>query len=117
MNPYFKRCPNCDHIWNTRDELLSDNNVILKGYLLGFSELRASLIYFDHNEHDCNSTFSLKIEYFKDLIPETTFTSKVIIPETCPEYCLRKYDLTPCVHNCECSYVRNVLEIIKHWNK
>ncbi|MCP4177252.1 MAG: hypothetical protein GY756_05755 [bacterium] len=115
MCSYFKKCPSCNYIWETRNKLLSDKNVELKGYQLSFSELKTGLIFFNHEVHNCETTFSIKIETFKDLLPEDIFSNKFDKPETCPEYCLRKYDLTPCLEKCECAYVRNVLQIIKNW--
>lgn len=37
--------------------------------------------------------------------------------DKCSDYCLNKDDLRPCPVECECAYVREVIQIIKHWTK
>jgi hypothetical protein len=35
----------------------------------------------------------------------------------CPDHCLSKTNLQSCPAECECNYVREIIQIIKAWDK
>lgn len=110
----FKKCSNCGFEWDSRDSFLSDKNVEAIGYQANFEELLLGLIYFNHS---CGGTITIPAYYFVDLYNGPIFEDRVTGKNCCPEYCLRKGEVSPCPEECECAYIREVLQIIKNWPK
>jgi hypothetical protein len=54
---------------------------------------------------------------FEDLYNGPVFKKRVTGSEECPEYCLHEDELLPCPNQCECAYVREVIQIVKNWPK
>jgi hypothetical protein len=112
--PLFKRCSNCRFEWELREHFLSDKNIVVIGYQANFKQLLLGLIYFNHS---CGGTITVPAYYFVDLYPGSIFEERVTASDECPEYCLNKESLEPCPAKCECSYIRDVIQIIKDWPK
>ncbi len=115
INHDFKKCPMCEHIWADRIELMSDPNVIITGYMANFEVLDLGIFVFNHTT--CNGTFSVKGKYFMDLYEGEIYDSCKIGSDECLGYCLDHNVLKPCSAECECAYVREVIQIIKQWPK
>jgi len=111
----FKVCPNCAQLWASRDEFLNDPQTKLIGYQAHFNELEAGLFLFNHLS--CKSTISVRSERFRSLYDGPVFSKKMIDDVECPNYCLSKYRLEPCSNECECAFVREIIQVIKHWEK
>ena len=109
-NIYFKRCPNCEFIWESRDRFLSDPNLDLIGYQANFKALTAGLFYFNHS---CRGTLALQAYLFGDLYRGPMFERRATGSEDCPGYCLHREELRRCPVECECAYVREIIQIIK----
>ena len=110
----YKRCPSCGFQWLDRDDLLSDENIVLVGYQINFMRLEAGIVLFNHS---CKGTLALSAVDFTDLYDGAVFERKVLGTDSCPGHCLHEEDFRPCPVECECGYVRNILHKIKNWPK
>jgi hypothetical protein len=110
----FKKCSKCGMEWNSIEEFLSDPDVVLTGYQVHFEDLKTGLLLFNHN---CGTTLGLTVDNFTHLYNGEIFTECMAGTEHCPELCFNKRNLNPCSQKCECTYVREILQIIKKWPK
>jgi hypothetical protein len=109
-NDNFKICPNCDFVWKNRKDFLSDNKTSITGYQVNFENLTAGLFLF---RHSCKGSFSLKVSSFENLYTGPIFKEKATDTDDCPGYCLHKNELDPCPANCECAFVRKIIQILR----
>lgn len=93
---------------------MSDEGIALVGYQANFKRLEAGVILFNHR---CKSTLALSAEDFADLYDGPMFEKNVLGTDSCPGHCLHEKNMKPCPIECECAYVRNVLQKIRHWPK
>ncbi|HKJ69319.1 MAG TPA: hypothetical protein VKA68_15270 [bacterium] len=110
----FKDCAACGMEWQTRQEFLEDPEITLVGYQAHFEELSAGLFLFNHC---CGNTLALLIADFADFHSGSIFTEKKHNSDECPGYCLHEEDLQPCPIKCECSYIRDIMQMITRWPK
>jgi hypothetical protein len=110
----FKQCPICQTFWESVRDFLEDEHIRLIGYQTNFRKLESGLLLFNH---DCETTLSLKVQAFAYLYDGPVFTKHLAGTEACPGYCLHRNELRPCPEQCECAYVREILEIIQNWPK
>lgn len=110
----FKRCTKCAVQWRTRDDFLRDPHISLVGYQVNFKILTAGYMLFNH---DCKTTLALPAIVFRDLYDGPVFADNLAGGQECPGHCLYDKDLTPCPAQCECAYVRHILQEIKDWPK
>jgi hypothetical protein len=110
----FKRCPNCHHEWVSRSTFLSDPGLKLIGYQANFKAVKAGIFLFNHA---CRGTLAIQAEDFLDLYGGPIFKERLNGHEQCPEHCLHEADLDPCTLQCECAFVRQVLQIVREWPK
>ncbi len=113
----FKTCPLCAQIWPTRDEFLADPQIVVNGYTADFDDIESSLFLFTHRKNHCGSSMGLEASHFLDLYAgERSFERKTGTGE-CPLYCLDKEKLNRCKSLCEYAFVREILQIVKNWEK
>ncbi|MFZ4394059.1 MAG: hypothetical protein ACOYOU_00370 [Kiritimatiellia bacterium] len=110
----FKQCTCCPVKWQTRDDFLSDPEVELIGYQAHFEDLKAGLLLFNHA---CQTTMGIQVESFQDLHQGPIFEKRLKNDAACPGVCLRQGDLRLCPKRCECTYVREILQIVLKWKK
>ncbi|MEJ2040929.1 MAG: hypothetical protein P8X55_18675 [Desulfosarcinaceae bacterium] len=111
----FKRCPTCGFAWTTRRQFLEDPELTLIGYQVNFKKLAAGLILFNHG---CKgATLAIEALAFRDLYRGPVFRERLTGGATCPGHCLHESDLVPCPEACECSYVREIINIVRKWPK
>ena len=67
--------------------------------------------------HSCKATLSMHANAFWDLYQGTFFTDRATGNDQCPGYCLHPDELSPCPAQCECAFVREILQVIKNWRK
>ncbi len=115
INSIFKKCPVCAFELATRDSLLKDRNIEIIGYQAHFEELTSGLFLFNHLF--CKGTFALQAGFFKDLYKDVIFSERATGSKECPGHCLHEDELGPCPANCECAYVREIIQLIKIWPK
>jgi hypothetical protein len=111
----FKKCPSCAHAWRSQQDFLNDPNLMIIGYQVNFDHLE--LGYFLFNHHTCRTTLSILAGAFKNLYTGPIFTERKTQSEECPGYCLKKSVLDPCPTHCECTYVRDIIQTIRNWEK
>ena len=113
-NEAFKRCSACGFLWSTRASLLSDPDLRIIGYQARFEQLLAGIFLFNHS---CGGTLAFEASVFQDLYDGLMFEEPLTGTDACPEYCLYADELRPCPAECECAYVREILQIVKNWPK
>jgi hypothetical protein len=111
----FKKCTCCNHPWFSRDEFLADNNLQLVGYQVNFGKLE--LGYFLFNHLTCLSTIAVPAGMFRDLYDGPVFSERKTDTENCPGYCGDRDILDPCDQECECAYVREIIQVVQNWPK
>jgi hypothetical protein len=111
---YFRKCPCCGFKWESREGFLCDPNIYIIGYQADFEELTTGLFYFNHS---CKGTLTIRAHYFNDLYDGPIFEERATRSDLCPGHCLHLGELDPCPAECECAYVREIVQIIKAWSK
>jgi len=109
----FKQCNKCGYGWKNRQVFLADKKIVLIGYQAHFEELTLGLFLFNHS---CKTTISLTAGVFTDLYRGPIFKTRKTGSEKCPGYCLRQDSLSSCSLECECAYIRELMQIIMNWN-
>jgi hypothetical protein len=109
----FKQCSGCGHVWASRDALLDDAEVTLVGYQVLMGHLEAGYFLFNHLRQGCGSTVSIKAGEFFDLYEGPVFDTSKSGEVECGGHCLHTQDLSPCPVECECAFVREVLQIVR----
>ena len=89
---------------------MEDPDIEIVGYQANFKELMAGLLYFNHA---CKSTLAVSADAFADLYHGPVFEKRQTGSEDCPGFCLHKDELRPCPAECECAFVREVIQCIK----
>ncbi len=110
----FKQCKMCEETWRNYHDFLSDPYISLAGYQVNFEALEAGFFLFNHS---CHNTLAIPAEAFTHLYDGPIFKERATGSDKCPGYCLDKCQLQPCAAECECAYVREVLQIVKKWPK
>ncbi|MCK5193793.1 MAG: hypothetical protein KAQ71_08290 [Desulfobulbaceae bacterium] len=110
----FKQCKMCEKVWRNYHDFLSDTYISLIGYQVNFEALEAGFFLFNHS---CHNTLAIPAEAFTHLYDGPIFKERATGTDKCPGYCLDKCQLEPCAAECECAYVREVLQIVKKWPK
>ncbi len=113
--PPFKRCTCCARVWEDRTTFLEDAQVETVGYMAHFEDLRLGLFLFNHQT--CGTTLAIKAGLFADLYAGPIFAEQMRGTEPCPGYCLNQTKLGPCPVQCECAYVREILEVVRTFPK
>jgi len=113
----FKKCTGCEYHWKTRKEFLSDPQVKLIGYQVNFDELKTGFFMFNHLKPECLTTVSLPTELFSDLYRGEVYHERMTGSVACPGYCQHSDNLKVCPVKCECSFVREVMQIVIRWPK
>ncbi len=113
----FKECPNCHYQWPDRTTFLSDPTLSLVGYQANFGNLVAGYFLFNHDTPDCGTSLAVEAGAFTDMHSGPIFEERLTGTENCPGYCKIQKSLDPCSNKCECAYVRDVLQIVRHWPK
>jgi hypothetical protein len=119
MIPYesFKKCSSCLAVWTDREAFLSDADLTVVGYQANFEQLGAGFFLFEHGRKNCGTTLAIDAGRFTDLHEGPIFRRRQTGSEECPGYCLRKTALDACTLECECAYVRGVLQVVRTWPK
>jgi len=106
----FKKCPSCKFMWKSLGDFLKDDDIEIIGYQASFNDLKSGLFLFNHS---CKSTLAIKVSYFMDLYEGPIFNERATGSDQCPGYCLDKSALDTCPVKCECSYIREIIQILK----
>jgi hypothetical protein len=110
----FKVCPKCGYGWPTRERFLQDPDLKLIGYHANFKALQTGILLFNHT---CRTTLALQAIDFEDLYDGPIFSERATGTDRCPGHCLHEGNLTPCPTQCECGFIRQILQLIMNWPK
>jgi hypothetical protein len=111
----FKKCPKCEYTWESRENFLTDGNIEIIGYQANFFDLKMGLFLFNHTS--CKTTMALEAANFTDLYDGPLLKGRKTDTDECPSYCLNTSELKACPAQCECAYVRDVIQIVKGWRE
>ena len=111
----FKKCTCCAFPWFSRTEFLQDRNTELIGYQANFSQLE--LGYFLFNHLTCESTIAIPAGLFKDMYAGPLFSERLTGTDACQGLCEDMDAIEPCHAQCECAYVREIMQIIRNGPK
>jgi hypothetical protein len=106
----FKTCPNCGRPWESRRDFLDDPELSFLGYQAFVRDGILGLFMFNH--HPCGTTMAVSAERFEDLRPGPMYETSHPRPAVAPAYCLDAGDPADCPPQCECGFVREVVELI-----
>lgn len=110
----FKGCSSCGYDWITREVFLEDPSVDIIGYQPNFEYLEEGYFLFNHV---CGTTLAIMTGEFKDIYNGQISYERLTKTENCSGYCLYKDNMDRCPAKCECAYIREIIQIIKHWPK
>ncbi|OGV53649.1 MAG: hypothetical protein A2X49_06250 [Lentisphaerae bacterium GWF2_52_8] len=110
----FRQCSCCKHEWASLDDFLSDPAIKLVGYQVNFGELELGFFLFNHC---CKSTISMQVKVFSQLYGHPRFKNRLTGSSSCGGVCLKMDELGRCPNECECAYVREVMQIVQSWPK
>lgn len=110
----FKECSRCGFSWDSREQFLHDPKVQVVGYQASFDHLEGGLFLFNHA---CKTTLALAVKDFADLYCGAIFETRRKDTPECPQFCLNHDDLRPCPIQCECAFVREILQIVRQSEK
>ncbi len=113
-NTVFKAC-SCGKVWSDRAAFLNDAKVTLIGYQVNFERLDAGFFMFNHLSADCGTTMAVEVSGFTDLYHGPIFEKRMTGSQACQGWCLHRESLEPCRAECECAFVREVLQIVRGW--
>lgn len=113
----FKICSGCGKTWVNRDVFLGDPETLLVGYQVHFEDLKAGLFLFNHTKPECQTTLALTAGEFMDLYDGPIFAGRGDGAVECSGQCLHHDDLRPCPIRCECTFVREVIQVVRQWPK
>ncbi len=110
----FKTCPNCGVVWETINDFLADPELNQGGYQVNFIDLKGGLFYFTHAVEGCGTTLAVPVGQFTTLSTRPLLANRrTKKPEGCSDLCVRRGDISPCPLECECVWVREVMQVIK----
>ena len=111
----FKTCTFCGHIWPVRAAFLADPKVVAVGYQAYLPDPILGLFLFNHMV--CETTLALQAETFSDLYDGPIYKGQLNGTKGCMGHCDHQEDLEACPGQCECAWVREVLQVVKGWQK
>lgn len=113
----FNRCTGCGYLWSDREKFLADPTIKIIGYQIDFEDLDSGFFMFNHLSPKCLSTIGIPVRVFRDLYEGEIFSGRQTGSLKCLGYCLHRDNLEPCSAKCECSFVREVVQIVLRWPK
>ncbi len=113
----FKVCALCGYTWSTREQFLSDPDVVLGGYQANREIFSAGLFLFTHQALNCNTALAIEVTDLADLYTGPIFPERKMGTQSCPGYCLHQSSIHPCINDCECAFIRVLLKLIREWPK
>ncbi|MEI6167022.1 MAG: hypothetical protein WCS52_07490 [bacterium] len=113
----FKKCTGCGHHWGSREAFLSDPAIKLIGYQVNFVELETGYFLFNHLDPACLTTLALPVAQFRNMYQGEVYDIRMTGSVKCPGHCLHDKNMTACPAKCECSFVREVMQVVLRWPK
>jgi len=113
MDHFFKLCPCCNKLWASQIQFISDVNLEIIGYKADFEKLEYGMFFFNHKASECNSTLTINAGQFFNLYEGPVYKERLAGTKQCSGLCINKDNLDQCNNQCECAFVREVINIIK----
>ena len=110
----FKQCSMCNCEWDLRDDFLADPEITYLGYQIHFEDLETGWLMFNHS---CGTTLAFPVSIFSNLYSGPVFAESLNATSECPGFCAKSKSMAPCPQQCECAYIREVIQIINQWPK
>jgi hypothetical protein len=89
---------------------MGDGSVEIIGYQVHYKRLTSGFFLFNHS---CKGTFTVSVGAFEDLYHGPVFTERATGSEDCPGHCLYSEALESCPAECECAFVREIIQMLK----
>lgn len=112
----YKRCTTCGKTWRDRNAFLADPSVEFLGFQPFFDEDRLGYFLFNHIT-SCTTTLALAVEDFRDLYSGPVWQECKYKEADCPGYCAHLGQDGRCPAKCVCTWVREVMAVLKAWPK
>lgn len=112
----YKRCTTCGTAWADRDSFLSDSHVEFLGYQPMFEGRHLGYFLFNH-VMDCTTTLAVSVDDFRDLYDGPVWQKCNYGGPDCPGYCAHLGKGGHCPAKCVCTWVREVMSLLKAWPK
>jgi hypothetical protein len=109
----FKACPNCGHVWQTRNDFIIDTEVNLVGYQSNITDIEKGVFLFNHNVDKCGSTIALQVRDFMDLYTGLKFSEPKIGTVECEKRCLEYSDIERCNVDCKYAHIREIMQFLR----
>lgn len=107
--PEFKVCTLCGKDWKKFDDLINDQEKVIKGVQADLTNHLYNLILFDCS---CGTTLALSV---KELVTKVDIPFEIeehLNSDQRPSYCLKAEDEGICLEKCACKYTKQVLDIL-----
>lgn len=115
-NGEFKRCSACSQVWQGRDDFFSDPEVALVGYQALGPDPEEGMLLFNHLG-GCGTTMGMWVSKFEDMWSGTRHAELLRHSDACERHCYHTNDLERCSNSCSGAWVREVLQVVRHWPK
>jgi len=112
----FKNCTTCGTSWPDRDSFLADSRVEFLGYQPMFEGRHLGYFLFNHIMQ-CTTTLAVSVEEFRDLYDGPVWQECRYGGPDCPGYCAHLGQDGRCPAQCVCTWVREVMSILRAWPK
>ncbi|MFZ5761082.1 MAG: hypothetical protein ACOY32_15820 [Thermodesulfobacteriota bacterium] len=113
-NEIFKTCPSCGMAWADWSLFLADPATSLIGYQAFWGDLLEGLFLFNHR---CGTTMSISVGDLRHLYSGPVGQRRLAGTDACAGMCLHTMDIRPCPTDCECAYIREIMQIVRKWPK
>ena len=111
----FKKCGRCGRVWKTREDFLIDRNLVFTGYQINLLDITNGLFLFNDDLDGCETTLAVQVQLFTDLYNGKIAPIRKIGLTECEGRCLNEHDLETCQADCECAYIREIMQVIKKY--
>jgi hypothetical protein len=106
-DPYeFKRCIICEKSWCERDEFLNDPELEFIGYQAFLED--GVLGFFMFNHDPCGTTLTVRTDKLREIAEGPILVTEG--SEKPSPHCLTVKDGKPCPPECECAFVKTIIQ-------
>jgi len=109
----FRICPGCDHVWNTRSDLMNERDLEFTGFQTFPVMPEKGLFLLTHLKPNCHSTFSVPIVRMVDLPTDLNNRPLNWRKQGCGGHCGRISDLSGCNAPCRNAPARQVAAALR----
>lgn len=107
----FKVCPSCHKSWQTRNNLIDDQNIEIVGYQANLKDIDKGFFIFTHTG-ECGTSFAVENHKFRDIYTGPDYEELQKGSEECEGHCLDIGNLGICHAKCSSAIYREIMAII-----